>query len=200
MQGPLWDDERTALLVKLWSVDKLSASQCAGAIGGGLTRNAIIGKVHRLGLEKRRTVKAASAKGGNGSAGKYRGVVAAARKARAAKVRPPKQDRIKPPPPEVFTPEAGDLAVGAWNALPGTTPVTLELLARDGCRWPIGDDAPFLFCGCKAAAGSSYCATHKHRSQGVGTPSEQSAVKSAKSMVRMESSYGFRSAQAGQSL
>jgi hypothetical protein len=78
MQGPLWDDERTALLIKLWSVDKLSASQCAGAIGNGLTRNAIIGKVHRLGLEKRRTVKAASAKGGNGSAGKYRGVVAAA--------------------------------------------------------------------------------------------------------------------------
>lgn len=200
MQGPLWDDERTALLIKLWSVDKLSASQCAGAIGDGLTRNAIIGKVHRLGLEKRRTVKASSAKGGNGSAGKYRGVVAAARKARAAKAAPPKPERIKLPPPEVFTPAGEDLAVGAWNALPGTTPVTLELLARDGCRWPIGDDSPFLFCGCKAAAGSSYCATHRHRSQGVGTPSEQSATKSARSMVRLEQSYGFRANQAGQSL
>ena len=200
MQGPLWDDERTALLIKLWSVDKLSASQCAGVIGCGLSRNAIIGKVHRLQLEKRRTVKATTPKGGNGSAGKYRGVVAAANKARAAKVKPPKPARITLPPPDIFTPDAATLAVGAWNALPGTTPVTLELLARDGCRWPIGEDAPFLFCGCKAAAGSSYCATHRHRSQGVGTPSEQSAVKSAKSMVRLETSYGFRSNQAGQSL
>lgn len=200
MQGPLWNDERTALLIKLWSVDNLSSAQCAEAIGCGLTRNAVLGKVHRLKLEKRRTVKASAARGGNGAAGKYRGVATAARKARAARLAPPKPERVKLPPPDIFTPDASDLAVGAWNALPGTTPVSMELLARDGCRWPIGEDSPFLFCGCKAAAGSSYCATHKHRSQGVGTPSEQSAVKSARSMVRLETSYGFRSAQAGQSL
>jgi GcrA cell cycle regulator len=200
MQGPLWDDERTALLIKLWSVDKLSASQCAGAIGNGLTRNAIIGKVHRLQLEKRRTVKAASAKGGNGSAGKYRGVVAAANKARAAKTAPPKPARITLPPPEIFTPDAATLAVGAWNALPGTTPVSMELLARDGCRWPIGEDAPFLFCGCKATAGSSYCATHKHRATGKGTTDERMAPRSLKVISHLEVKNGFRSNQAGQSL
>lgn len=193
-----WTDEREALLKTLWEVDGISASKCAGVLG--VTRNAVIGKVHRMGMVKRGKSPAAKPNGRNGSAGKYRGVVAAARKARAAKAKPPKQDRVKLPPADIFAPAAGDLAVGAWNALPGTAPVTLELLARDGCRWPIGEDAPFLFCGCKAAAGSSYCATHRHRSQGVGTPSEQSAVKSAKSMVRMETSYGFRSAQAGQSL
>lgn len=194
-----WTNKSEARLTQIWNVEKLSAAECASVLG--ISRSAVMGKVHRLGLDRRAPspVKASKRSGGNGSAGKYRGVVAAARKARAAKAAP-KPDRIKLPPPQVFTPAGEDLAVGAWNALPGTTPVALELLARDGCRWPIGEDAPFLFCGCKAAAGSSYCATHKHRSQGVGTPSEQSAVKSARSMVRMESSYGFRSAQAGQSL
>jgi GcrA cell cycle regulator len=197
-----WPVEREELLIRMWEVDGMSASQCAAALGGGLTRNAIIGKVHRLKLARRgkSSIAARSRSGGNGAAGKYRGAVTAARRARAAKAAPPKPDRIKLPPPEVFTPDASDLAVGAWNAVPGTIPVTLELLARDGCRWPIGEDSPFLFCGCKAASGSSYCATHRHRSQGVGTPSEQSATKSARSMVRLEASYGFRSNQAGQSL
>lgn len=193
-----WTDEREALLRTMWEVEGKSASKCAAVLG--VTKNAVIGKVHRLHMAKRGKSSAAKPKGRNGAAGKYRGAITAARRARAAKAAPPKPDRIKLPPPEVFAPDAGDLAVGAWNALPGTTPVSLELLARDGCRWPIGEDSPFLFCGCKAASGSSYCATHKHRSQGVGTPSEQSAVKSAKSMVRMETSYGFRANQAGQSL
>ena len=42
-----WNDERVDLLKKLWS-DGLSASQIAGRLGG-VTRNAVIGKVHRLG-------------------------------------------------------------------------------------------------------------------------------------------------------
>ena len=195
-----WTNKQEAKLAQIWNVEKLSATECAAVLG--ISRSAVMGKVHRLGLERRAAspVKARKQSGGNGSAGKYRGFVMAARKARAAKAAPPKPARSAPPP-DIFAPDdAATLAVGAWNALPGATPVTLELLARDGCRWPIGDDAPFLFCGCKAAAGSSYCATHKHRSQGVGTPSEQSATKSARSMVRMEQSYGFRSNQAGQSL
>jgi GcrA cell cycle regulator len=204
MQGPLWDDERTALLIKLWSVDKLSASQCAGVIGCGLSRNAIIGKVHRLQLEKRRTVKASPVKakkqsGGNGSAGKYRGVVAAANKARAAKTAPPKPERITLPP--IFTPDAATLAAGAWDALPGTTPITLLQTNEHTCKWPVSPEGePFMFCGAHTAEGASWCPTHKQRARGPGTPSEQSATKSARSMVRLEQSYGFRSNQAGQSL
>jgi hypothetical protein len=105
--------------------------------------------------------------GNNGSAGKYRGLINAARKAREA------------PPPDMFTPDVATLAVGAWAALPGTAPVALEFLPRDGCRWPIGDSAPFLFCACKAMTGSSYCDTHRHRSQGVGTRTERRAIKDA---------------------
>ena len=46
-----WTDERVELLKKLWS-DGLSASQIAAELGG-VTRNAVIGKVHRLGLSGR---------------------------------------------------------------------------------------------------------------------------------------------------
>src|SRR5258708_34174835 len=46
-----WTDERVETLKKLW-LDGLSASQIAKQLGGG-TRNAVIGKVHRLGLSGR---------------------------------------------------------------------------------------------------------------------------------------------------
>ena len=46
-----WTDERVETLKKLWA-DGLSASQIAAELGG-ITRNAVIGKVHRLGLSGR---------------------------------------------------------------------------------------------------------------------------------------------------
>ena len=46
-----WTDERVELLKKLWA-DGLSASQIAAELGG-ITRNAVIGKVHRIGLTPR---------------------------------------------------------------------------------------------------------------------------------------------------
>src|SRR4051812_13524175 len=48
-----WTDERVETLKKLW-LDGLSASQIAKSLGG-VTRNAVIGKVHRLGLSGRAT-------------------------------------------------------------------------------------------------------------------------------------------------
>ncbi|HDL16571.1 MAG TPA: GcrA cell cycle regulator, partial [Rhizobiales bacterium] len=48
-----WTDDRVELLKKLWA-EGLSASQIAGQLGG-VTRNAVIGKVHRLGLSGRAT-------------------------------------------------------------------------------------------------------------------------------------------------
>src|SRR6476661_1571500 len=46
-----WNEERVELLKKLWT-EGLSASQIAAELGG-ITRNAVIGKVHRLGLSGR---------------------------------------------------------------------------------------------------------------------------------------------------
>eukprot|EP00657_Telonema_sp_P-1_P012024 TRINITY_DN80_c0_g1_i11.p2 TRINITY_DN80_c0_g1~~TRINITY_DN80_c0_g1_i11.p2 ORF type:complete len:119 (+),score=38.72 TRINITY_DN80_c0_g1_i11:217-573(+) len=47
-----WTDERIDQLKKLWD-DGLSASQIAKELGEGVTRNAVIGKAHRLGLKSR---------------------------------------------------------------------------------------------------------------------------------------------------
>lgn len=47
-----WTDERVELLRKLWN-EGLSASQVAAELGTGVTRNAVIGKIHRLGLAER---------------------------------------------------------------------------------------------------------------------------------------------------
>jgi len=47
-----WTDERVQTLTRLW-LDGQSASQTARALAGGVTRNAVIGKVHRLGLSGR---------------------------------------------------------------------------------------------------------------------------------------------------
>jgi GcrA cell cycle regulator len=56
-QPSLWDDEsRVSYLKQLWT-EGLSASQIARVMGSGLTRNAVIGKAHRLGLEPRKTVR-----------------------------------------------------------------------------------------------------------------------------------------------
>ncbi|MFC3265598.1 GcrA family cell cycle regulator, partial [Camelimonas abortus] len=58
--GSGWTDERVELLKKLWS-EGLSASQIATAMGG-VTRNAVIGKVHRLGLSGRARTPAGAQK------------------------------------------------------------------------------------------------------------------------------------------
>ena len=56
--GATWTEERVEILKKLWS-EGLSASQIAAEIGS-VTRNAVIGKVHRLGLSGRGKAKSAS--------------------------------------------------------------------------------------------------------------------------------------------
>jgi GcrA cell cycle regulator len=53
-----WTDERVELLKKLWA-DGLSASRIAAELGG-VSRNSVIGKVHRLGLSGRATSASAS--------------------------------------------------------------------------------------------------------------------------------------------
>lgn len=47
-----WTEDKIAQLKKLWEKG-LSASQIAGEIGDGISRNAVIGKAHRLGLKSR---------------------------------------------------------------------------------------------------------------------------------------------------
>ncbi len=56
-----WTENSTEALKGLWA-NGLPASQIASILGGGLTRNAIIGKVHRLKLVQRRPTPAPMAR------------------------------------------------------------------------------------------------------------------------------------------
>ena len=155
-----WTEERVAELKKLWA-EGHSASQIAKRLGS-VTRNAVIGKVHRLGLSGRATPS------------------------RPVK-RPPRLARPKPTqlPRQAQAPSAAAPRVASAGALalrpePAHTHISeaeanvepkrlsngdmvTVLTVKDSmCKWPIGDpaDANFGFCGHGTAENSPYCAEH----------------------------------------
>jgi GcrA cell cycle regulator len=144
-----WTDERVELLKKLWS-DGLSASQIAAELGG-ITRNAVIGKVHRLGLSGRaKSTSSASPR---------------PRKARS----PSHMLRIGRASIRGNTAlaHAYDLETEAEpelidNIIPITQRRTILELNEQTCRWPVGDpgSTEFFFCGGNPLAGLPYCAYH----------------------------------------
>ncbi|MGQ4274861.1 GcrA family cell cycle regulator [Terrihabitans sp. B22-R8] len=152
-----WTDERVELLKKLWT-DGLSASQIAAELGGGVTRNAVIGKVHRLGLSGRaKTVTSAPQRPrkprapshpSTTTSGLYRvqGTTALAPVAVAA-------PDLEPLP--AVAPRAHLEAVSCER-------VTIMDLRESMCRWPIGDPGreDFRFCGARSDAGIPYCNYH----------------------------------------
>ena len=179
-----WTRSQIALLSKLWNDDGLTASQCAAVIG--VSRNAVIGKVHREKYPKRRPHTKVARRVLKWSPEAMERSRQRSEARRAQKVKKMAAKVIPTPPPEVFKPAAEDLAVGAWSPLPNTTPIGLMDLSDKVCRWPVSDGAPFLFCGCATADGSSYCPTHKHIGAGKGTIGEQNAVKAAKGAAKQD--------------
>jgi GcrA cell cycle regulator len=146
-----WTDERVELLKKLWS-DGLSASQIAAELGG-ITRNAVIGKVHRLGLSGRAKPASSVARPRKSrpshllrvSRGGIRGNTALARHPLALYELEPE---LEPEPLENIIP------IGQRRQL-------LEL-NESTCRWPIGDpgSSDFFFCGGTPVGELPYCAYH----------------------------------------
>ncbi len=171
-----WTDERVATLTKMWGEGN-SASQIAKELGG-VTRNAVIGKVHRLGLSNRTTTttkaKAAPTK--------------AVKEEPKAKPKPKEPVRVANPKSTTEIPTARDIPrkrpiITAGKPLPpqpSASEVSAEALAKvveiEGqakkltlmqltertCKWPIGDPATdeFWFCGHPVQAGKPYCETH----------------------------------------
>jgi GcrA cell cycle regulator len=149
-----WTDERVELLKKLW-LEGLSASQIANELANGISRNAVIGKVHRLGLAGR--AKAPSS--------------ASPRTPRIRSTRPqglrpsPVATRgntalaMKLQPLPIAEPEPIEEVV-----IPISERVTIMELREAMCRWPLGDPATaeFRFCGAKKPPTSvgPYCAYH----------------------------------------
>jgi GcrA cell cycle regulator len=152
-----WTDERVELLRKLWS-DGLSASQVAAELGPGITRNAVIGKIHRLGLAERAKT-------------------AAAPRPRAAKAARPQGATVASAPRSGGHVVHGNVALAfATQAvvvarvapeeevvIPMSERVTLMELRESMCRWPMGDPTTpeFRFCGAHSPIGSGpYCSHH----------------------------------------
>jgi GcrA cell cycle regulator len=137
-----WTEERIAQLKAGWE-GGLTASQIADALGEGVTRNAVIGKAHRLGLESRPSpVKGTEA-------------VVEAPAAKAPAVATPAPAPAAAP---VTRPVVARKA--AQNGKAART--TLLDLNEKICKWPIGhpNDADFHFCGKPAQAGFPYCTEH----------------------------------------
>jgi GcrA cell cycle regulator len=145
-----WTDERVELLKKLWA-DGLSASQIAGELGG-ITRNAVIGKVHRLGLSGR--AKAPSSSVPRQRKPRAPSMFRAPRpmmRGNTALAHMPAYDYDPEPEPEPIE-----------NIIPIGQRCTLLELNDEKCHWPIGDPGQpdFFFCGGKTNAGTPYCGYH----------------------------------------
>ncbi|MEO0327614.1 MAG: GcrA family cell cycle regulator [Pseudomonadota bacterium] len=142
-----WTEERVAILSKLWA-DGLSASNIAAELGG-VTRNAVIGKVHRLGLSGRVKPAASSAK---------------------RTKRTPRATTYNAKPRTTIRAHAITKAPNAVVPLkpledmkaPVSKKLSLVELTERTCKWPDGDPATddFHFCGCSVKEGSPYCEYH----------------------------------------
>lgn len=150
-----WTDERVEMLKKLWA-EGLSASQIAGRIGG-VSRNAVIGKVHRLGLSGRATTSRMR------SMRPRTRVVQFPSRAPAVQYRT--QGNVALKALMLAEPEAEPFvaarAVVEEFPVPQAQRVELLALKDNMCRWPLGDpqDENFRFCGCRTNGGT-YCEHH----------------------------------------
>lgn len=180
-----WTDERVELLKKMWGEGQ-SASQIAKELGG-VTRNAVIGKVHRLGLSNRAgAAPAPEAKPAPAAAPKPK---AEPKPKPAVAERPaPKPEPAPEPKPEPVTNNVTPLParkqiIPAGQPLPpqpSTNEISPEALAKVSevekkakkltlmeltertCKWPVGDPATedFWFCGLPTQQGKPYCEAH----------------------------------------
>ncbi|WP_119304984.1 GcrA family cell cycle regulator [Dongia deserti] len=144
-----WPEWRLEALRRLWG-QGVSAKQIASALGGGLTRNAVVGKAHRMGLagrpspiirdgRPRRPRKPQSAKAGR------KQVDDARQRAEQAKAPTPIPPVIQLAPP------------------PAPPPLREPRISSRTCAWPIGDprEPGFHFCGATPVReGRSYCDEH----------------------------------------
>ena len=161
-----WTDERVETLKTLWK-EGLSASQIANKLGG-VSRNAVIGKVHRLGLEGRAKPNAPK---------KEAEPPAAAVSAEPAP-QPEAKTRAEPAPEPANDPGIAPMADDDSPTETATAeanetteddvvvPIPLKLklteLTERTCKWPIGDPMhdDFHFCGHEADEGRPYCEYH----------------------------------------
>lgn len=154
-----WSEERVAELTRLWVDEQLSGAEVAKRMGLA-HRNAVMGKLHRLGLTRKRGTDAAPC-------GSAIGDAAGAPASKATKRPPaPGGSGVSDPPSPVPAsippdePPPKDGRPAPANGPPLRHPV-LHLEARH-CRWPYGDPRAqdFRFCCRDRQEGTPYCRAH----------------------------------------
>ena len=182
-----WSDERVEKLKKMWGEGQ-SASQIAKELGG-VTRNAVIGKVHRLGLSNRNGASGSSGGGASDAAAKAIPAAKSRAKAKPAAKPAPKTEAKPAEPVAEETPAPAAPATRIKPIIPAGQPLppqpsaneidpaalakvseiekkakklTLMELTERTCKWPVGDPATddFWFCGLPVQAGKPYCEAH----------------------------------------
>ncbi len=131
-----WTEEKIAKLKELWGKGN-TASQIAEIIGG-ITRNAVIGKAHRLNLSAK--IKTRTATSNKNFQTSMENINAKARRGRKSKFKSLIIEKD-------FEPE---------------NPKQLEDLDENTCKWPIGhpNEKSFYFCGRSSLKDFSYCKLH----------------------------------------
>ncbi len=139
-----WTDERVTLLRKLW-VEGKTAKEIAQILGGGVTRNAVIGKAHRLKLSNRISPIQQNEK--VKIRPKSDKAILKSRKVIPLEAQPIRPSTILAATPSPCAPKGG---------------IKMTDLRERHCRWPHGDprDADFHFCGATAVSGLPYCEHH----------------------------------------
>ena len=181
-----WTDERVETLKKMWNEGQ-SASQIAKELGG-VTRNAVIGKVHRLGLSNRTGVAPQPAPPAPQTAPSAPAQPTAARPEPAPAPAPQAKPEPKteaededdapipmsaarraiipagqPLPPQPSANEISPEALAKVSEIEkGAKKLTLMELTEKTCKWPVGDPATdnFWFCGLPTQSGKPYCEAH----------------------------------------
>ncbi len=132
-----WTNKRNDRLKELWESGKYTASQTAEILAVEfeckVTRNVVIGKVNRMKLKKQPRGKKPSGK---------------PRAPKTKKAGPAKLLSWRPLLPESIPGDIGMLKGDVWKPVPGSEPKPLIVVSiADTCRWPIGEEGPYLFCG-----------------------------------------------------
>ncbi|MEE9381673.1 MAG: GcrA family cell cycle regulator [Hyphomonadaceae bacterium] len=164
-----WTEDRVEVLKKLWA-EGHSASQIAKQLGG-VTRNAVIGKVHRLGLSGRATPSRPVKRPPRLARPKPRLMSDGAVKTNAVA----KSDALRPSEKNAM------LAALPPMEQPDGEAATILTIRDSMCKWPIGDpaDPKFAFCGRKSDCGP-YCKDHA-----------AVAFQPAKKRVRKKTEYDY---------
>ena len=178
-----WTEQQIQMLKDMWG-HGFSASDIAGRLGGGLTRNAVIGKAHRLKL--------------SAGAVAVRGAGAALRSVPSAGMADIKSSRkrvmLRPLP---TLPAPGAVTVKSVNREAFRSPIdgikrsegiAVTKAGDRHCRWPVGDprSPDFRFCGCNVHEGLPYCIDHARVAyQNVGKKYRSTETQETPSVQRV---------------